>query len=148
MTIHHANNVDEPWKRGLRVLTFGLAFATLGVLVFGQVPLTPGSKVAWDHDGLDINGNPENVQSFELAVTRHTVPPTPPDQAIRRATVAPANGTTTYDATTLFQGLPDGGYDVYARAVDTSGNVSEWTGPLFVLTDRVSPTPPSNLRLE
>lgn len=108
--------------------------------------LAPINKIVADPVTMDINGDPEEVVSYEWALV---VPGQAPSTPARTVTsVIPE-----IDVRPSFAGLPVGEYDVYARAIDKGGNISDWSVPLFVsvgrdVVDNVKPAAPGKPRVQ
>lgn len=125
----------------MRTLISATVFA---VLLFGQVPgrMSLNSKVAWDCVTTDILGNPEVIAQYEiglfpLGADGNTVP--------LRTALTPADPCT-FQIRPLVEGVPDGQYDLRARAYDEAGNISLWSLPLSIDLDATPPAHPVNLR--
>jgi hypothetical protein len=106
----------------------------------------------WQHNGQDVQGNPETLTFFELAVT-------PPigvdlnggDPALRskKVTVSEAQVDSLNfetDLAELLSGMTEGSYMLWCRAEDAAGNMSTWTSTTFSL-DSVDPTPPAAVKV-
>lgn len=109
------------------------------------VVVFPGAKVAWDHTGLDIAGNVDELESTELVVTASSA--TNPDVVVPLAMAVVPEPSRIYPAESLFSTITPGVYLVWARVVDTSGNRSAWSVPLSSKWDRVPPEAATGLRL-
>jgi len=145
----------------MREFSVIIAGAILGALIFGgstaaqvlppaPVPILPGQSVAWDHSRLDIQGNPEALASFDVALTSTAAAsPDAPGATLRQVSVPDGGpGPWTILDTQLFAGQGPGVYAVWVRAVDTTGNRSSWHGPLGVEWDRVVPAAPTGIRVQ
>lgn len=121
-----------------------ISAAALSVLLLTQVPsgMSLNSKVAWDCVTTDILGNPEVIAQYEiglfpLGAAGNTEP--------LRTALTPANPCT-FQIRPLVDGVPDGQYDLRARAYDEAGNISLWSSPLSIDLDATPPAHPVNLR--
>jgi len=105
-------------------------------LSVGEVPPAPqvagpGSRLAWDFSGLDESGGPEQLASFELADVATGAYVTIPACAALLSALSLAPGT----------------HSLRVRAVDLAGNRSDWSAPLSIVLDNVSPAAPTGCRL-
>lgn len=121
-----------------------LALLALAPFLLGQAtPANEDTKVTWDPVTLDVGGNPETIARYELVVSPEGAPiPEEPRLLVTAPTVEAALG-----LWMLGRLLPAGNYEARARAVDSEGNVSDWTAPLVLAwPDLVPPAVPKNFR--
>jgi hypothetical protein len=124
----------------------GLCFALIAVVLFltGLVKLQPDSNFIWDPVTVDIDGNPETVVRYELAVTATTVT----DLNAGGVIIKQASSITSpMHHSVLTNGLPKGQYHFFVRAVDDHENVSVWSPPFVASSDRTPPEYPRNFGL-
>ena len=108
------------------------------------IPVLPGSNLAWDAVALDVNGDPESISHYTVAVTPVTA--TVPAQGVTLGSQdVPAASGTSIALETFLTGLPAAEYKLWVRAVDTSANESGWSSPLFTRWDRAAPQIPAGL---
>ncbi len=100
-----------------------------------------GAVLEWDHDGLDLQGNPELLDFFTVTVT--DVGGTTVERSQNVGVAVPKQ----LPLDPFLAGLPVGDYEIRVIAVDTSGNTSDASLPLSRRWDRVSPTTPTNPRI-
>ena len=145
----------------MREFAIVFSIVILGALIFGgstaaqvlppvPVPILPGQSVVWDHTKLDIQGNPESLASFDVALTSTAAASPDAAGAVLRQVSVPEGGPSPWSIvdTELFAGQGPGVYAVWVRAVDSTGNKSTWHGPLGVAWDRVVPAAPSGIRVQ
>lgn len=100
----------------------------------------------------DINGNPETVATYDLAISDTSSDLNGAGQILASTSVSYAdsktNGSWQGEVTALMQPLPTGVYRAWCRAVDTSGNKSAWAGPVEIPHDVTPPATPSNIMMK
>lgn len=117
-------------------------------LAMGQEAVRVGSTAvfAWDPVTQDIDGNPEIIGAYEVAAfpPNTVLNPTTGTAPVPLATVKTAGDVTRAAAllflTSFATGTP---VRVSVRAVDTAGNVSEWSDPVDVVVDFKKPKKPN-----
>jgi hypothetical protein len=142
-------------------LTSFLMGSLIGASIVGQVQpvkLEPGGSYGWDYNCLNWQGGPETLQSFEIWITSPSVQGVPGSQGgialdpadkvtgivIPESCVAAGTWQTLTDP--IMQPLTPGAYKAWVRGIDTHGNKGDWSDPLVVSWDRVSPAVPTALR--
>jgi hypothetical protein len=108
-------------------------------------------SLIWDFSCLDVEGNPETLQSFEVWVCKPGVQGQPA-QADKLAEASVPSTCTEADiwqtlADPVMQSLQPGTYEFFVRAVDAHGNRSDFSPPFVVSWDRVKPSAPTAVRL-
>ena len=101
--------------------------------------------VAWDAVTLDVNGQPDTITFYDVAIVASGANlNTAGTAVIVSVTVtAPKLDTT---GTVLLATLANGNYVAQVRARDAAGNVSAWSAPFAFGFDGVPPTAPANVR--
>ena len=102
-------------------------------------PATGSAIVEWDHTGIDVEGNPEQLASFELAVV---VPGT-----FVTVTACATSGSMTCESILTGLNLTPGTHSLHVRAVDLAGNKSDWSESLAIVLDPIPPAAPTGCRL-
>jgi hypothetical protein len=130
-----------------------IALVALFASTLTQVPpaevIGPGKTVtvAWNHSGLDIQGKPETLAGYELAVTDATVDlvvdPAGVIVARKLVPLPMAPETPSAVATDLLMARGTGTSRLWVRAVDAAGNWSAWSTPLGFTFDGDAPAAPS-----
>jgi len=120
------------------------AVLVLASLAFGAEPApspaTGSAIVEWDFSGVDLEGNPEQLTSFELStVAAPTVVVTVPACA--------ASGAMSCQSVLSGLNLTPGVHALHVRAVDLAGNRSDWSENLTVILDPIPPSAPTGCRL-
>lgn len=105
------------------------------------VPVLPGSILAWDAVTLDVNGDPESISHYTIAVTPVTA--TVPAQGVTLKSQDVSGTSLALDP--FLTGLPVDEYKLWVRAVDTSKQPSGWSDPLVSRWDRAAPQVPAGL---
>lgn len=109
-----------------------------------------GSHLAWRHDGLDVDGNSEDLASFRIDVYRSGVVGIHKSVAVKATECSVSDGT--YDCgrsvEDLLSGEPGGTYELYVTAVDSAGNESERSEKVSVEWDGTRPRAVLDLRIE
>ncbi len=104
------------------------------------VPADERMELVWDHSGLDVAGNPESLASFELQISDST------GATVLRTKSVPACGPggapSTCAQALIDTNLIEGTYSMRVRALDISGNPSDWSAPLLVAYGPSAPPPP------
>lgn len=114
----------------LAAIILTLFAAAALALAFCAAAYAEGSLLAWDHPGLDVDGRPDEVATYEVEAFRGT------DLLARGS-----SGGRTFDLRVFDLAVP---YSVRVRARDRAGNASEWSAPLVV--EAVPPRRPEDLR--
>ncbi len=108
------------------------------------VPILPSANLEWDAVALDVNGDPDVISHYTVAVTPVTATIPAQGVTLKSQDVSAVSGTTLgLDA--FLVGLPAAEYKLWVRAVDTSANESGWSLPLVSRWDRAAPQVPANL---
>ena len=106
----------------------------------GPAPATGSAILEFDHSGLDVEGNAEIIAGFELATVAA------PAVVVAVPPCATSGAMTCQSVLTGLNLLP-GVHSLQVRAVDTSGNKSDWSDPLSIVIDPVPPAKPTGCRL-
>lgn len=115
----------------------------------GTIWLKPSDRVTWDPVVQDVAGNPEQVGSYEVAITPTTVDLRPRGSDwinIVRGVDASVPADSGFVIAPLTVGLKPGRYRIFVRAVDLAGNDSEWSDPFEHGFDDLPPKKPSAVR--
>ena len=108
----------------------------------------PTGKIAYDWEGLDINGAPIPVTFSEFIFRVHP-PPNPPPEPIRlKTSVPPVEGANEYLSKLILASITPGQWQLNARAQSTAGIFSEEGNSLFLrVTDEKKPDALKRLRV-
>lgn len=132
------------------VFLFSITFLTVfvGGGVFAQDHIGAKAILQWDAVTTDIDGNPETVAHYEVAAFPIGAVLNPPEGTPETAPIANTKvqvaGDVTQAAVGLFlAGIMTGSNIlVTVRAVDPSGNTSDWGTPLNTVVDFKKPAKP------
>lgn len=109
--------------------------------------VTVTSVVTWNPVALDVQGNPETILGYEVALTAPAVDlvALPTSTVLARATVTTGVETS---LTALTTAKAPGAYRLFVRAQDAALNWSGWSAPLDVSLDFVAPAIPTGLKIK
>lgn len=114
-------------------------------------PVLIGPKVqaiaTWDRVTTDIDGNPETISGYELAITPDASMAPDSPQAVLASLTTTATGYGGTDITPMFASLPPGPLYIFVRAKDEAGNLSGWSEPVELRYDPRPPQIPKNIRI-
>lgn len=123
--------------------------SVLPFLFLGQTTpsyVTPGMKFLWNPVTTDVNGKPDQITGYEIAV----VPPLKSANTspwLKLLTV-PIEAHTGYPALEVLKNLVDGVYGFQCRAIDKAGLHGDWSEPPLPLTvDTAPPGVPAGFRV-
>jgi hypothetical protein len=122
-----------------------LLFATVGYTA--EEPLNVGrdSVLAWDHSGLDVEGNVERLAKFQFVAWD------PSGETVIEALDVPVcveSGAMTCEQAVDAMNLSAGLYLVRVRAFDEAGNYSDWGEAKLILYDPTPPAAPSGTKVK
>lgn len=114
-------------------LTAGLALAVWGWPLFrAKADVTRATTIQWDLPTENADGTPlTDLEGTWIVLALPAADLPAGDPALHREFV-PAPGTQLPDPSAYVQAIADGSYHIWGACQDTSGNVSEWAGPLPV----------------
>ena len=142
-------------------LRWVLSSVLMAVLVFGQalptasgqgtaqvVPINAMSIAVYDHDGIDVSGQPDTLSHAQVAIFAATAAlplaaTTPIISQVRGPLLV---GTNRAPISALVAGRAPGTYYLSVLAVDLSGNKSDWAPPIRVVVDSIAPKPPTGVQ--
>ncbi|MGH7253908.1 MAG: hypothetical protein ACREIE_08935 [Nitrospiraceae bacterium] len=101
----------------------------------------PASWCEWSQVTTDIQGQPEVVSGYEVALVASQVDLNAGGTLIRTQ-VTDQGGWQGVQLAQLLTGIPSGQYRIQVRARDEAGNLGRWSEPLAV---RVDVTPPAQV---
>lgn len=139
-------------------LSTGQFVPQMAPVCIGQTdPVIVGTKAVrahWQHDGLDIEGQPENLAFFNVAVTTSTMDLNQGHPALKTTQISHgtagtgmAAGNYAMPLEDLLSGLGNGAYLVWVQAEDAAQNQSTWVSVPIIL-ERGVPKPVMNLFIE
>ena len=103
-------------------------------------------SLAYDWDGLDVEGNAETVDAVEFVF--RTIPQiSSPALRVLRTTPAVVAGENSYRVDALFITIPDGEYNITTRLRDIGGNWSAESVGIAVEITSKNPSRPTNMRV-
>jgi len=108
------------------------------------VPAGGSATLEWDWSGADTTGQPETLLKYQVAAL--TADGLTLVSAVDVDATTQGAQTASIDLSTLE--LTAGIYILQVRAVDTSGNASDWSTPLMVVYEVSAPVPPSQPRIK
>ncbi len=102
-------------------------------------------SLAYDWDGLDVEGNSETVDAVEFVF--RTIPISSPDLRVLRMTPSIVVGENSYRVDDLFITIPDGEFNITTRLRDIGGNWSAESVGIAVEITSKNPSRPTNMRV-
>jgi hypothetical protein len=134
----------------MRRIKHAASATVLACLAFSGFVTAPESGSAqakapilcWDHSGLDVSGQPEDLDCAEIALTLAGVNLQAGGKPLGSLQVPTKKGENQANLAPLLAGREAGNYLVWARVLDKSGNASTWAGPVpLVLGAAAAPGP-------
>lgn len=110
----------------------------------------PGMVLAWDHSGLDVNGDAETLDHFRIDVHKSGVIGVYKTVNVSASNCEASDGSLSCEHRVfdILNGEPGGIYEFFVTAVDEVGNESERSGKIEVVWDGTRPRPIVNFRIE
>ena len=132
--------------KSLFLTPFLIPLIALGQIGPSPLPVLNGQILFWDHDGLDVLGNPEQVSHFVVSVTG--IGSTSPINPANTVNVPNGAAPKRLDLDPFMAGLAPGDYKLWVEVVDISGNRSVPSVPFSGRwSDLTPPTAATNARL-